>query len=112
MKKFLKNLLSYPQTRILVPTSHQLTISDWRADESLVKLWRAVEVLPTYQAMLQTMRNSSPLNYGELSPTPDSKIHRLGLIEGYQMALNNLEAFSKLVRANEPIESTFEKPTE
>lgn len=118
MKNLLAALFRRPQPIKLVPVnSLDLNMQAWRENEDLVKAWARLLRDPIVQSVIQTLRNESPLNYGVEMPTPDSKILRLGVIEGYQLALNNIEALANIAKKHQPIEATFEasekpEPTE
>jgi hypothetical protein len=105
-------LLPRERVRLVRVDSPDLSLETWRASEQLVSEWGKVESQPIYRAFVQTMRNEAPVNTMAEAPTADEKIRRLGVIEGYQLALNNLEAFGKLSQRTEMPESTFEKTEE
>lgn len=101
-----------PRPRIvLVRTdSRQLTLGMFRDDENLVSQWQFLAGQPVMQAMLQVMRNEAPAHWLHDLPTGDEKILQLGRIQGYEMALNNLEALASLVKPAAPLVATFENP--
>lgn len=106
-----------PQPKAKVPRivlvrvdSPALSLAQFREDENLVAEWRVWADRPIVQAMLQVMRNESPAHWLAEAKTADEKILLLGRIQGYEMAMNNLEALGALVQVQAPLTATFEKP--
>jgi hypothetical protein len=96
--------------KIIAADSPDLRLTTWRENEPLVAEWAQIVKLPIFRVMLQTLKNESPLHYGEEKPGADGKILRLGTIEGYQLALNNLESLATLAQQQKPLVATFEPP--
>lgn len=97
----------------LVPSaSHNIAMKDWRESETLVSQLSALSKTPLFEAMMQTLRNESPMHYVTPNAAPHDIIKHLGHIEGYQMALNNIEALASLVKQPEALTATFEPQDE
>lgn len=98
--------------QITVVRSSSLRLSDWTCDESLVKETNKLQQTPLFQAMLGVLRNESPGCYGvAMGATHDDRIAHACKAEGYQLALNNLEALGVLIKPQAFLESTFEPET-
>lgn len=85
-----------------------VTLEEWRKNEQLVAEMAHIARQPVFQAMMQTLRTENPVNYVSTTAQPHDSIKHLGQIEGYQMALNNIEALGKLAKQQEPLVATFE----
>lgn len=85
-----------------------LSLHDWRKDEGLVLEVQKFWMNNTFLAMVQVLRNESPLNY----VATETAERALGKIEGYQLCLNNLEAFYQQIVPQQHVEATFEPPEE
>lgn len=109
---------SQPQPEIVVipRQPNQILIAEWRATKDLVAKARAVLSDPDVRMMLDTVRNSAPLLSvtSEYLPSHVRSV-MLGRIEGYEMAMNDLEALASYAEPKEMPEATFEPqelPTE
>lgn len=100
--------LPQPKVTVVRTDAADLTLEAWRANEQMVADFNRFGNQLVYRAMLQTLRNESPLHFFDEAPGPDAKIRRLGIIEGYQLALNNLEALGVLAQESKMPEATFE----
>lgn len=114
MKNFFKKLFGIKEKLVIRQINPStMTLDDWRKTPSLVTEAHRIFSDPFFKAMIEVMKNESPVNY--VTPkigaqTSDHLLH-LGHIEGYQTALNNFEAFKKPFENHEPIEATFEPET-
>lgn len=96
------------QVRILYST--EIRLEQWQRSAELVAQARRIFALPEFRAMLDCLRTESPANYS-LPLTgvtrEDRETHALH-IEGYNLALNNLEAMARLNEKGPALEATFE----
>lgn len=88
--------------------ANSISLQEWRTTDSLVIEAQRLFQINTFLAMVQVLRNESPLNYA----VTETAERALGKIEGYQLCLNNLEAFPVPVIPQQHIESTFEPAEE
>ncbi len=100
-----------PEIRTVV--ANDLTVKGWREIPALVTASQSLLANPNLKAMVEVLRNDAPHNYGMASKgaQPMEYAERVGLIQGYLMCINNLEAMAKPLEKNEMPEATFE-PTE
>lgn len=103
-----------PVTRqIQVVRSTSLRLEDWRKDPTLVKAAYDLEEKNPWVTMLAVLRNESPLNYAlPLGANHEDRIAHAARAEGYQMAINNLEAMAVLHEEPQRIESEFKPEIE
>ena len=95
--------------QIKVVRTTELRLKDWIADPTLVAQAGKLMNLNVAQAMLAVLRNESPANYElPIGATHDDRIAHACRIEGYNLAVNNLEAMNKSGTHHDFIESTFE----
>ncbi len=105
MWKKLKNLFSKPKPDLLRPYRSPvstLTLERWQGSDQLTAEMARIASEPIWRAFVQMMRNESPseLKLPQLGTPRDDRAALQAQIEGYMMAMNNLEAAS---RFNEPI---------
>lgn len=96
------------QRNIILVRSTSLRLDEWRRDPSLVKRMIKLQESQTFAAMVAVLRNESPMNY--MPPTGanhDDRIAHACRAEGYQLALNNIEALAQFQKPAEVIESEF-----
>lgn len=86
----------------------KLTLDEWRADEMMSGAASKVLNDATMKLMLQVLYNSSPAWEVLTLATPDDRIAQQCKIEGYTMALANLEALGKHQEMSLPLEATWE----
>lgn len=97
------------QIRIENTESSSLTLAEWRKAPEMVAEAKRLFSDPNFKLILRVMHNESPVNYGipKVGIDATARLTHLGQIEGYHMALNNLEAFAVIQEENIPLESTF-----
>lgn len=96
------------RTHLVTGTSVGLSLERWQTDDNLVKLAKEVHANQTFMAMLDVLRTESPSGWVLKGVTDSDRLVQLGRIEGYQMALNNIDALSNRIPVRVPLESTFE----
>lgn len=105
-----------PSALVKVETreAFRLTLEDWRKQEQLVLESRTLAKHPTYRAHLDILRNSHPCHtlFAPIGVSPTDRIVHQAKCEGYELALNNLEAMTKPFKHQKPLEATFESPLE
>lgn len=90
--------------------STELRLSDWQASTELVVSAQKLKRDPAFRTMLDVLRNESPANFALpiTGMTADDRIAHASRIEGYNLALNNIDAMAHLNNTREPLEATFE----
>lgn len=88
--------------------ANSISLQEWRTNDSLIVEAQRLFQSNTFLAMVQVLKNESPLNYA----VTETAERALGKIEGYQLCLNNLEAFPIPVVPQQHVESTFEPAEE
>jgi hypothetical protein len=93
-----------------------MRLAQFISNKNLIKSARQLhDNNETFRQMVVVLENESPLAQ-PLAPqgvSADDRSHRLGLIEGYNLALTNLRRlWSKPPAAPTPLVATFEKPDE
>lgn len=110
--KFANWLNAKPQPtiyRIVERDISRLTLSEWRSNDALLK--QAAKFLndPQFRMMLDVLRNEHISNQVvSLDAKPEARSALLARIEGYSMALTNLEAMGTQEVQEEALEATFE----
>lgn len=90
-----------------------MLLAEWLKNKTLVKAARQIFESDTFRQMREVLEAESPLRQSlpSLGPTSDDRSHRLGMIEGYQLCLNNLRQLAVMPPPlPKPLESTFENP--
>ena len=92
----------------------KLTLDEWRKQEQMVLESRTLARNLTYRAQLDVLRNSHPCHtlFTPLGVSPTDRIVHQAKCEGYELALNNLEAMTRPFKQTKPLEATFEAPEE
>lgn len=112
----LKNLFRRPPEKIKVVTvsSHTLRLAQWRQADQLVVEAVALARNPTYVMQLQVLKNEHLVHtaFPAIGVSPTDRIVHQAKCEGYELALNNLEAMTKPMKATRPLEATFAAPEE
>jgi hypothetical protein len=89
----------------------RLRMSEWRANLALVREAGDVLNTTTARTMIDVVRNESPANIVLLGVPIEERAVMQARIEGYQMALTNLEALAEFEQPKEQLpEPTFESP--
>lgn len=103
-----------PKPEVKIQVIHRevsrLTVEQWRGDPELVKLAIKVLAEPVIKNMLDVLRNSHIGRYTGTNMTMEGRAIHQAQIEGYNTALNNLEALAVEYKQVQPIEATFERP--
>lgn len=86
----------------------KLTLDEWRADEMMAGAAGKVLNDPTMRLMVQVLYNSSPAWEVLTLARPEDRVAQQCKIEGYTMALANLEALAKHQKMTMPVEATWE----
>lgn len=91
--------------------STELRLDQWRSMPDLVLAAQRLRKDSTFRAIIDVLRTESPANYGLplTGVSPEDRCHHASKIEGYNLALNNLESLCHVNPHTEPIEATFEK---
>lgn len=100
--------------RVEVIRSTGLRLQDWQLSPELVSAANRVFNTTEFRMMLDCLRTECPANYGlpATGVTADDRVAHACKIEGYMMALNNLEAMCNQIKGETVIEATFEpEPT-
>lgn len=100
------------QVRVIHSTSMRL--EEWRSSPELVTYAQRLFNTPEFQTLLGVLRNESPSNFGlGIGASHDDQIAHSYKAAGYNLCLNNMEAFTRIETQSEPLKATFEpeKPT-
>lgn len=95
-------------THLVTGASVGLSLDQWQKDDELVKLAKEVHANVAFRAMLDVLRTESPSGWVLKGVSDSDRLVQLGRIEGYQMALNNIDALAKRTPVKAPLEATFE----
>lgn len=106
--KFWKPKPAPLRVNVISREASKLRLQEWRQDAKLCGTAEAVFQNPNVRLMLDVLNNESPVNYVGGTPTPDEKILRLGVIQGYHLAINTLEAMAQFKQPDEQLTPTFE----
>ena len=90
----------------------KLALSEFRADKNMAAMAEKVVGNPNFRLMLQVLYNSSPAWEVMLSATTEQRAIQQARIEGYTMALANLESMSTHQMIQQRIEATYEPEEE
>lgn len=95
------------QTVLIDPL--KLRLAQWQGDRNLTNSAGKVMAEGTVKLMLQVLGNESPALWSmDVNTSLESRALQQARIEGYNMALKNLEAMAVHVAFTEAIEATFE----
>ena len=104
------------------PSDHQferreawrLTLEDWRKQDQLVLESKALARNLTYRAQIDVLRNSHPVHtvFSPLGVSPTDRVVHQAKCEGFELALNSLDAMTKSLKRHAQLEATFEPPEE
>lgn len=95
--------------QIRVINSTALRMDQWRSSPELVTYAQRLFATPEFQTLVGVLRSESPSNYGlNIGATHDDQIAHSYKAAGYNLCLNNLDAFARIETHSEPIEATFE----
>lgn len=105
-----------PQPRKLLlirRISSRLRMSEWKSERDLVRAARKFLSDPEFLALVDVLRNESPINWITVRPmTIEDRAVTQARIEGYQLCINNLESLGMFEKPSEKLEPTFEQPDE
>jgi hypothetical protein len=89
--------------------SHKLRLSEWQKDRELVGMAQRTMLNPDLQMMIQVLQNEHP-GWQVLHPlSPEiARACQQSRIEGYTMALANLEALCRFNEPQQQLDATFE----
>jgi hypothetical protein len=94
--------------------SSRVRLHEFRSDKGLVGVAQKVLADSNVRLMLDVLRNESPANWGlPQTFTSEQRAAVQAMIQGYQMAINNLEAmaaFKKPVELEQPDFAPEEPP--
>ncbi len=100
--------------RIVIQTvrSTDLTLDEYRRSPELVNAALKVWNDPNFLLIWDVLKNESPVNQGfpVIGVQATDRVAHQSKIEGYHLALNNLEALKTLDEQSIPLEATFENP--
>lgn len=92
--------------------TNTIRLAKWRQVSTLVAESARLAKDPHYMAQLDVLRTENPANLHlpALGTSPDDRAAHQAKIEGYNLCLNNLEAFAMLHKPKEALIETFEPP--
>lgn len=96
-----------PKVQIKVIHSTSMRLSDWCSSKELVTYAQRLFNTPEFQTMLGVLRNETPSNMGLSGGTHDDHIAHAYRGEGYNLAMNNLEALAQMTEHVEPLVAEF-----
>lgn len=85
----------------------RMTIDMWKTNKEHVTLAQKTLSEPSVRILLDVVRNSSPANEVMIERDLGVRACQQAKIEGYMMALNNLEALGIFEQPREELESEF-----
>lgn len=88
----------------------RLTIDQWKTNKEYVLLAQKTLAEPNVRLLLDVLRNSSPANEVLMERDLGVRAIKQAQIEGYMMALNNLESLGVFEQPRPEIESEFVDP--
>jgi hypothetical protein len=96
--------------QIRIVRSTELRLEEWRRDPALVSYAMGLFRDPRFHLLLDVLKTEAPSNYGlpSIGVTSDDRLAYASKIEGYHLALNNLESMTRLLEGAKHIEATFE----
>jgi hypothetical protein len=90
-----------------------MRLSQWQSKKGFVKSAQELSKNDTFMLLVEMLKEESPLNL-PLPPqgvSADDRGHRLGLIEGYNLCLKNLQASYTMPQLPpEPLRARFRPP--
>ena len=111
----LKRLWAKPpqvEKRIVNVPSTELRLQDWQQMPDLVVAAIKLKSDPTFSLMLQVLRNEAPQNYVAPIHGDTEACLEFGRVQGYQRALNILDAFHRQLVPRANVEASFLEPQE
>jgi len=88
-----------------------MNLNEIRADEELVKWWAQVCKTDNFYKINKMMQDTHPLRFVETTPVTTSTAEkRLGMIEGYELAMEKLRLCSEFLSIPTHIIPSFEPP--
>lgn len=111
MYDFLIKLLQrkqQPKIQVQLVPANDMRLSAWQKSEQLVSDSIKLANHPIYKAQIEILNNENPALL--VLPLGTNVVDRAvlqGRIEGYQMCLNNMEAFTKQFKPPKQLRATF-----
>ena len=111
-KRWLKPPPAESEIKVRMVASNTLTLKQWQASpvliESAMKLGRDAN----FQMARSVLENEHPRHwvFAIFGVSPNDRIVHQAKIEGYELALNNLDALSKSQKNSKMLVATFEPP--
>lgn len=104
--------LGVNQTQIVTRESANLRLADWRKTEHLVTESLKLSRNATWVAQRDVLRNEHPchLVFATTGASPNDRLAHQAKVEGYELCLNNLDAFSQPLKKSEKLVELFENP--
>lgn len=87
-----------------------MTVNDFKNAHSLVDWLRGIQSDRNWEMLLESIDGSHPRKSIESGITETECIRKLGVIEGFDMALDMIKYMGKPNLPDEPLEPTFEDP--
>ena len=84
-----------------------MRMEQWRSSKELVTYAAKLFATPEFQTLMGVLRTETPSNMGLSGGTHDDHIAHAYRGEGYNLALNNLEALAQLHEHTEPLVAEF-----
>lgn len=99
-----------PKPQIVRRSSNTINLSEWRGEKSLVSSAIKVWNTPDFQMMMDTLKNEHPawMVFNPTTVNNDMRAAHQGKVEGYTLAIANLEAMRTYKRTVELEAPTFE----
>lgn len=89
----------------------EMRLQEWCKTESLVEASRVLANNQTYKLQLDVLRSEHPCHsVMQFGVSPNDRLVMQARIEGYEMCLNNLDAFKTSLKLPERLEASFEPP--
>lgn len=87
-----------------------MRLSDWRANDDLVQWMAKLTRSGNWKLLVEMMREEHPMNYVDTDPriTESQASKKLGVIEGWNMAMTNFQSAATPARVVVEPESVFE----
>lgn len=110
----LRSAFRKPEQRIQITAvkSTKITLEQWRKDPSLVEQAKNLQASSAFRMMMDCLRSEHPcgIAFPAVGAQPTDRMALQSKIEGYELALNRIEAMATPYKISKPLEATFESP--
>ena len=114
LSKLFRNAPVEPQIKVQIVGSNTLTLMQWRKQEKLVTDAMVLARNPTFQMMLDVLKNEHPARNGfpSVGTRAEDRAAHQAKCEGFEACLNSIKEFSQPWAMSKPLVARFEPPQE